>query len=61
MTSENDLDVVNMGESPNAVFIIVPDERFTRHRFVTLFINGIHRRTGKSKEVAGRGDERNRP
>lgn len=38
MTSENDLDVVNMDESPNAVFIIVPDERFTRHRFVTLFI-----------------------
>ena len=38
MTSENDIDIINMDEAPNAVFIIVPDERFTRHRFVTLFI-----------------------
>lgn len=43
MTSENDLDVVNMDESPNAVFIIVPDERFTRHRFVTLFITQMYK------------------
>ena len=43
MTSENDLDVVNMDERPNAVFIIVPDERFTRHRFVTLFITQMYK------------------
>lgn len=43
MTSENDLDVVNMDEQPNAVFIIVPDERFTRHRFVTLFITQMYK------------------
>lgn len=43
MTSENDLDVVNMDESPNAVFIIVPDERFTRHRFVALFITQMYK------------------
>ena len=43
MTAENDLDVVNMDESPNAVFIIVPDERFTRHRFVTLFITQMYK------------------
>ncbi len=43
MTSENDLDIVNMDEEPNAVFIIVPDERFTRHRFVTLFITQMYK------------------
>ena len=43
LTSENDLDVVNMDEEPNAVFIIVPDERFTRHRFVTLFITQMYK------------------
>ena len=43
LTSENDIDIVNMDESPNAVFIIVPDERFTRHRFVTLFITQMYK------------------
>lgn len=43
LTSENDLDIVNMDEEPNAVYIIVPDERFTRHRFVTLFITQMYK------------------
>ncbi len=43
LTSENDLDIVSMDEEPNAVFIIVPDERFTRHRFVTLFITQMYK------------------
>ena len=43
LTSENDLDILNMDEQPNAVFIIVPDERFTRHRFVTLFITQMYK------------------
>lgn len=43
LTSENDLDVVNMDETPSAVFVIVPDERFTRHRFVTLFITQVYK------------------
>lgn len=43
MTSENDIDIVNMDEKPNAVFVIVPDERFTRHRFVTLFITQTYK------------------
>lgn len=43
LTSEHDLDIVNMDEKPNAVFIIVPDERFTRHRFVTLFITQMYK------------------
>ncbi len=38
MTSESDIDIANMDENPNALFVIVPDERFTRHRFVTLFL-----------------------
>ena len=43
MTSDDDLNIVNMDETPNAVFIIVPDERFTRHRFVTLFITQMYK------------------
>ena len=43
MTSENDIDIVNMDEAPNAVFIIVPDERVTRHRFVTLFVTQMYK------------------
>ena len=43
LTSENDIDIVNMDESPNAIFVIVPDERFTRHRFVTLFITQTYK------------------
>ena len=43
LTSENELDIINMDEAPNAVFIIVPDERFTRHRFVTLFITQMYK------------------
>ena len=43
MTSANDIDIANMDESPNALFIIVPDERFTRHRFVTLFLTQTYK------------------
>ncbi|MBO6263943.1 MAG: type IV secretory system conjugative DNA transfer family protein, partial [Clostridia bacterium] len=43
LTSENDLDIVNIDEKPNAVFVIVPDERFSRHRFVTLFITQTYK------------------
>lgn len=43
MTSENDIDIVNMDEKPTAIFVIVPDERFTRHRFVTLFITQVYK------------------
>lgn len=43
LTSENDLNIVDMDEIPNAVFIVVPDERFTRHRFVTLFITQMYK------------------
>ncbi len=43
MTSENDIDIVNLDEQPSAIFIIVPDERVTRHRFVTLFITQLYK------------------
>ena len=43
MTSENDIDIANMDENPNALFVIVPDERFTRHRFVTLFLTQTYK------------------
>ncbi len=43
MTSESDIDIANMDETPNALFVIVPDERFTRHRFVTLFLTQTYK------------------
>lgn len=43
LTSENDLDIATLDDEANAVFIIVPDERFTRHRFVTLFITQMYK------------------
>ena len=43
MTSESDIDIANMDENPNALFVIVPDERFTRHRFVTLFLTQTYK------------------
>ena len=43
MTSESDIDIANMDEIPNALFVIVPDERFTRHRFVTLFLTQTYK------------------
>ena len=43
LTSENDIDIASLDESPNAVFVIIPDERFTRHRFVTLFITQMYK------------------
>lgn len=54
LTSENELDILQMDEEPNAVFIIVPDERFTRHRFVTLFITQMY------KELVEKANQNNR-
>lgn len=57
LTSENDLDIVNMDEAPNAVFIIVPDERFTRHRFVTLFITQLYKELVEKANLNNRRKE----
>lgn len=43
LTSESELDIIHLDEQPQAVFIIIPDERQTRHRFVTLFITQIYK------------------
>lgn len=43
MTSGNDFDFSKIDEEPNAVFIVVPDERFTRHKFVSLFISQVYK------------------
>ena len=43
MTSESDIEIANMDENPNALFVIVSDERFTRHRFVTLFLTQTYK------------------
>lgn len=57
LTSENELDIVNMDESPNAVFIVVPDERFTRHRFVTLFITQMYKELVEKANLNNRRKE----
>ncbi|MCD8285814.1 MAG: type IV secretory system conjugative DNA transfer family protein [Clostridia bacterium] len=43
LTIENEIDIVSIDEKPTAVFMIVPDERATRHGFVTLFITQIYK------------------
>ena len=43
MLSDNELDVSQMDEEPNAVFVIFSDERVTRHRFTTLFITQAYK------------------
>lgn len=57
LTSENDLDIVNMDEAPNAVFIIVPDERITRHRFVTLFVTQMYKELVEKANLNNRRKE----
>lgn len=57
LTSENELDIINMDEEPNAVFIIVPDERFTRHRFVTLFITQMYKELVEKANLNNRRKE----
>lgn len=57
LTSENDLDIMNMDEASNAVFIIVPDERFTRHRFVTLFITQMYKELVEKANLNSRRNE----
>ncbi len=59
MTSENDIDIVNMDEKPNAIFVIVPDERFTRHRFVTLFITQVYKELVEKANLNLRRNETN--
>ena len=43
LTSDNDLDMMALDEDANAIFIVVPDERVTRHGFVTLFISQLYK------------------
>ena len=57
LTSENDIDIINMDEQQNAVFIIVPDERFTRHRFVTLFITQMYKELVEKANLNNRRKE----
>lgn len=43
LTSENELNLSELDERPSAVFAVIPDERITRHRFVTLFITQLYK------------------
>ena len=43
MTSESEINPYEFDDMPCATFIIVPDERFTRHRFVTLFATQMYK------------------
>ena len=57
LTSENDIDIIHMDETPNATFVIVPDERFTRHRFVTLFITQMYKELVEKANLNSRKKE----
>ncbi len=57
LTCENDIDIINMDEGPNAVFMVIPDERVTRHRFVSLFITQMYKELVEKANInARRGD-----
>ncbi|MCR4660739.1 MAG: type IV secretory system conjugative DNA transfer family protein, partial [Clostridia bacterium] len=38
LTIKSGIDIKRIDERPTAIFIVIPDERVTRHSFVTLFI-----------------------
>ena len=57
LTSENEVDIISLDEKPNAVFIVVPDERFTRHRFVTLFITQMYKELVEKANLNARSKE----
>ena len=57
LTSENEVDIISLDEKPNAVFIVVPDERFTRHRFVTLFITQMYKELVEKANLNARRKE----
>lgn len=58
LTSENDVDIISLDEKANAVFIVVPDERFTRHRFVTLFITQLYKELVEKANLNARKKEK---
>lgn len=43
LTSGNDINFSKFDESPNALFLKIPDERTNRHRLVTLFITQMYK------------------
>lgn len=43
MASESEITASETDEAPTAIFIVVPDERYTRHSFVTLFITQLYK------------------
>lgn len=61
MASESEITASETDEVPTAIFIVVPDERYTRHSFVTLFITQLYKemvekananfRSGKTNEA----------
>ncbi len=57
ITSEDDMDITGFDENPNAVFVIVPDERITRHRFVTLFITQVYKELVEKANLNSRRNE----
>ena len=54
MLSDDEIDIHQMDEAPNAVFVIFSDERVTRHRFTTLFVTQAY------KELVDKADMNSR-
>lgn len=57
MLSDNELDVSQMDEEPNAVFVIFSDERVTRHRFTTLFVTQAYKELVDKADMNARKKE----
>ena len=57
MLSDNELDVSQMDEEPNAVLVIFSDERVTRHRFTTLFITQAYKELVDKADMNARKKE----
>ncbi|MCD8208015.1 MAG: type IV secretory system conjugative DNA transfer family protein, partial [Bacteroidales bacterium] len=43
MTSDSEINLFSLDERPTAIFIVIPDEKKTRHSFVTLFISQLYK------------------
>lgn len=55
LTSQTEIDFVNMDEKPTAIFCIFPDEIRTRHPLAILFINQLYKRlVDKARTLGGR-------
>jgi len=55
LTSNSEMDFVNMDEKPTAIFLIVPDETRVRHHLAILFVTQLYKKlVEKARGLGGR-------